>query len=92
MELEQKLLQNRQNKIFRNEGDIMNKKNVPNYNFGYSKEETKEICKLNLKNVKELETYVFDAIKNGVITIDCKDLFKTGAFVTEEIKIELLND
>lgn len=71
----------------------MEKEYVLKHDFGYGKEfEQKKLNRLSLRNIKDLEIYVQDAIENSVMSLNSENLNEKYFLKKEEVKIELIND
>lgn len=65
---------------------------VLNHDFGYGREELEELNRLELRNIEDVETYVLDIIKNGVVCSEGKQIYLIDSKQKEEVIIELIND
>ena len=64
---------------------------VLKHDFGYGREEElEELNKLTLRNIKDVEVYVTDVIKNTFAHSTEKKVFLIDEQEVEEVKIELL--
>lgn len=71
----------------------MNNDYVLNHDFGYGREkELKELNRLKLRNIKDVETYVLDIIKNGIVCSAGKKVYLVDKAQTEEVQIELIKE
>jgi len=71
----------------------MNNDYVLKHDFGYGREEElEELNRLKLRNINDVETYVLDIIKNGIVCSAGKKVYLIDEAKVEEVQIELLKE
>ncbi len=66
---------------------------VLNHDFGYGREEElDELNRLKLRNLNDVETYVLEIIKSGVVCSAGKKVYLIDSKVIEEVEFELIEE
>ena len=66
---------------------------VLNHDFGYGREEElEELNRLKLRNINDVEAYVLDIIKNGMVCSFGRRVYILEKEEIEEVQIELIKE